>query len=56
MQLQVKLPKPFGEFRPEPLGIRLVLESHHDVVRKPHDDHVAVRLLLRHGWTHRSNT
>lgn len=49
MQCQVKRPKPFGEFDPEPLGIRLDLESHHDVVDKTHDDDVAVRALLTPG-------
>jgi hypothetical protein len=32
MQLQLKLPKPLGEFLPEPLGIRLPLESDHDIM------------------------
>jgi len=57
MQFQVKLPKPFGEFCPESFGIRLDLESQHDVIRIPDDDDVAIGVLLaRHAWTHRSNT
>src|SRR5262245_45653959 len=46
MQLQVKLPKPFGQLRPEPFGIRLDLESRHGVVRNPENDDVAGGVLL----------
>src|SRR3989454_10324948 len=45
MQLQSELPKSFDKLCPEPLGVRFALESNHDVVRKPHDDHVAAGLL-----------
>src|SRR5258708_12169850 len=45
MQFELELPKTLGEFRPEPFGIRFDLESNHDVVRVPHDDHIAMRLL-----------
>ena len=31
MQFQSKLPKSFGQCRPEPFGVRLVLESQHEV-------------------------
>jgi hypothetical protein len=43
VQLQVELGEPFAYFPPEPLGIRPTLKAHHDVVREPHDDHVASR-------------
>src|SRR6266849_796541 len=45
MQLQSELPESFLEFLPEPLGIRLVLESEHDVVREPDDYYVAAGML-----------
>ena len=45
MQFQAELPKPLGKFGQEPFGIRFTLEANHDVVRVPHDDHIAVRLL-----------
>jgi len=45
MQFQAELPKPLGEFGKNLFGIRFALESNHDVVRVPHDDHIAVRLL-----------
>ena len=45
MQFQAELPKPLGEFRQKLLGIRFTLEANHDVVRVPHDDHIAERLL-----------
>src|SRR5882757_9726222 len=45
MQFQAELPKPLGEFGKKLFGIRFALESNHDVVRVPHDDHIAVRLL-----------
>lgn len=41
MPFQVTLPKPFGEFCPESVGIRLDLESQHGVIRIPDDDDVA---------------
>ena len=46
MQFEPELPEPLRQFGPEPFGIRLHLESHHDVIGEAHDDHVAVRLLL----------
>jgi hypothetical protein len=49
MQLQVELPKPLGELCPESFGIRLDLESHHDVIGEAHDDDVAVCALLTPG-------
>ena len=45
MQFQTELPKTLGKFGQEPFGIRLALEANHDVVRVPHDDHIAMRLL-----------
>src|SRR5437899_7111361 len=41
MQFQLELPNALGKFRPEPLGFRFQLESHHDVIDEPHDDHIA---------------
>ena len=46
VQLQAELREPLAQLRQEPLGLRSVLESHDEVVREPHDDHVAARLLL----------
>src|SRR6266404_4716187 len=46
MQLQMELLHAFREFHPELIGIRLAVKSNHDVVRKTHPDHVAVRPLL----------
>src|SRR5437667_6084322 len=45
MQLQAELSHSFDKFRPEPYGIRLRLEAHHDIVGKPHDDHVTAGLF-----------
>ena len=45
MQLKLELPKPLGEIRPEPFGIRFALESSHDIVRVPHRDDLALRSL-----------
>ena len=45
MQFQSELTKPFDEFRPEPLGVRLALESDHDIISEPDDDDIAVGLL-----------
>src|SRR6266567_498664 len=45
MQFQAELPESLGKFHSKLLGIRFVLESDHDVVRVPHDDDIAVRLL-----------
>src|SRR5882762_2975036 len=46
MQLQVELFHSFRELRPELIGIRLAVESNHDVVSKTHHDDIAVRPLL----------
>jgi len=46
---QRELPKPLRQLRPELFGIRLHLESQDDVVRKPHDDHVAAGSLPTPG-------
>ena len=45
MQLQSELPKSFDEFFPKPLGIRPLLESEHDVIGEPDDNHVAAGIL-----------
>src|SRR5713226_2443260 len=45
VQFQVELLHAFFQFRPEPLGIRPVLESNHDVVREAHHDHITMRPL-----------
>ena len=55
VQLQGKRAEPLGQLRPEPLGIRPVLESSDDVVRVAHDDHVAARLRPPPLLDHRSN-
>jgi hypothetical protein len=46
MQLQSELSQSFGEFLPALLGIRLMLESEHDIVGEADDNHVAVGSLL----------
>src|SRR5713101_7535746 len=46
MQFQVELPHAFRKFCPKLLGIRFAVESNHDVIRKSHHDHIAVRTLL----------
>src|SRR6266850_906921 len=46
MQFQIELPHSFGKFRPELIGIRFAVESHHDVIREAHDDNIAVCPLL----------
>ena len=46
MQFQVELLHAFREFCPKLIGIRFVPESHHDVVRKSHNDDIAVCALL----------
>jgi hypothetical protein len=45
VQFQAELPKPLSEFRKKLFGIHFALESNHDVVRVPHDDHIAEGLL-----------
>src|ERR1700680_2081822 len=45
MQLQVELPHSLGKFRPKLTCLRLRLKSQHDIIRKTHDDHVAVRAI-----------
>src|SRR5215472_2380093 len=46
MQFQAELAQSLAEFLPEPLGIRAVLESEHDIVGKPDNNHVTARLLV----------
>ncbi|MGB8837045.1 MAG: hypothetical protein WCC67_09900, partial [Candidatus Acidiferrales bacterium] len=45
VQFQAELPKPLSEFRKKLLGIHFALESNHDVIRVPHNDYIAERLL-----------
>jgi predicted enzyme related to lactoylglutathione lyase len=40
MQFQAELLHSLDQFCPEPFRVRFRLEAHHDVVSKPHDDHV----------------
>src|SRR5579862_4953702 len=42
MQLQCELGQPLGQLAAKPLGIRLHLESDHDVISVAHDHHCAV--------------
>ncbi len=46
MQFQVELSHSFRKFRSELIGIRFAVKSNHDVIRKSHHDHIAVRALL----------
>src|SRR3989441_12342391 len=46
MQFQVELSHSFRKFRSELIGIRLAVESHHDVIREAHDDDITVCPLL----------
>src|SRR4029453_2270093 len=46
VQLQPKLREPLTELSQEPLGVRPGLKPRDDIVRIPHDDHVAVGLRL----------
>src|SRR2546430_6267245 len=46
MQFQVELSHSFRKFRPKLIGIRLAVESHHDVIREAHDDNIAMCPLL----------
>src|SRR5437899_4093406 len=46
MQFQAELSHSLDQFCPEPYGIRLGLEAHHDIVSKPHDDYVTAGLFL----------
>src|SRR5712691_5995174 len=46
MQLQAELREALAQLRPKPLGVCPVLKPHDEVVRIPHDDHVAVGLRL----------
>src|SRR5882762_5243861 len=46
MQFQVELLHSFRKFRPKLIGIRFAVESHHDVIREAHHDHIAVCPLL----------
>ena len=45
MQLQVELAHSLAEFRPKLFGIRLLLKSKPDVIRKAHHDHITMRQL-----------
>ncbi len=45
MQFQAELSYSLDQFCPEPYGIRFRLETHHDVVGKPHDDQVTAGVL-----------
>src|SRR6202165_5866053 len=45
MQLQVELLHALSKFRPKLVGLRLALESNHNIVCETHDDDVAVRPL-----------
>jgi hypothetical protein len=45
VQFQVELPKTFGKLLPESLGVGLVLEPNHDVIREPHDDDLAAGMF-----------
>src|SRR5438552_8631218 len=45
MKLQAELSHSLDQFCPEPYGIRFRLEAHHDIVSKPHDDHVTAGLF-----------
>src|SRR6202043_2726901 len=42
MQFEAELFHSFNEFRPELFSVRFDLESNHDVICIPHDDHIAV--------------
>ena len=46
VKLQVEPCETFSQVRQEPLGLLPMLKAHHEVVRVPHDNHVAVRLRL----------
>src|SRR5918995_6727245 len=44
VQPQIELREPLAKTSPEPLGVPTMLESHHEVVRITHDDHLAARV------------
>src|SRR5450755_78582 len=44
VQLQAELRESVAKLRPEPLGVVPMLESHHEVVSKAHDYHIAARV------------
>src|SRR5206468_3260232 len=46
MQLQAEPAEPLAQLGQEPLGVLAMLESHDEVIGKPHDDDVAVGLRL----------
>src|SRR5260370_30837006 len=46
VQFQLELLHSFLQFLPELFGLRLVLESNHDVISEAHYDHIALRSLL----------
>ena len=45
MQFQCKLVEAFPQVLLEPLGIRAVFETHHDIISKTHHDNVTARML-----------
>ena len=53
---QAELRKPFVKIAEEPFGITEVLETDHEVVREPHDDHVTVRVAASPPVAHWSKT
>src|SRR3990172_8435972 len=46
MQLQTKLPQSLPKFGKESFSFRSLLESHDEIIRPAHYDHIALRLLL----------
>jgi hypothetical protein len=44
VQLQAELREPVAQVSPEPLGVLLMLESHHEVVSETRDHDIAVRV------------
>jgi hypothetical protein len=45
IQLQAELRDPAAKISKEPLSVIPVLEARHEVVRKPRDDHITMRVL-----------
>src|SRR5258708_24626471 len=45
VQFQVELPHSLSKLCPKLIGVRFLLKPEHDIVRKTHHDHVAVRPL-----------
>lgn len=46
VQLQLKLLRPFLQFRSEPFRLVYELESNHDLVGIKHHDHIAARTIV----------